>query len=265
MFGIKQVAMALMAGGALLTATGCGKQSRAERALNEKDRMIRQLEEDKAITAQREAEARALAAQATAQNELLGKQVHAVTVQNAQQTAALRQQLSSMQTDMAALQKKLEAAGGPGSVSVVDGGSKEPGAITIRVANTVLFDAGRATLKPGAERTLAEVAATLNGQYANHYVRVEGHTDSTPIVRETTKKMFNDNMELSQSRSKAVYDWLIGGGKVGSSRLYTAGYGYSQPVVWPEKSAEDKAKNRRVDIVILPNNVKVNKEHLASR
>ena len=45
--------------------------------------------------------------------------------------------------------------------------------------------------------------------------------------------------------------------------MYTAGYGDSQKVVNPEKTAADRAANRRVDIVILPN-VKVDKQRLAS-
>ncbi|MCZ7646310.1 MAG: OmpA family protein [Planctomycetota bacterium] len=180
MFGFRKVAVAMLAGGALMLGSGCGHQSRAERALNEKDSTIRRLEEQNAMTQLEKENAQRLALQAQEQNKLITEQVHTMTAQNVQQTNALRQQLTSMQSEMSALQAKLQANTGSSDVTVTSGNSKEPGAITIRVANTVLFDSGRATLKPGAERTLAEVAKTLTGQYANHYVRVEGHTDSTP-------------------------------------------------------------------------------------
>jgi outer membrane protein OmpA-like peptidoglycan-associated protein len=69
-------------------------------------------------------------------------------------------------------------------------------------------------------------------------------------------------MALSVARAQAVYAFMVKQG-IPSGRLYTAGYGEHQPLVTPEKTAADRAQNRRVEIVIMPSDVKVQKEPLA--
>ena len=86
-------------------------------------------------------------------------------------------------------------------------------------------------------------------------------TDSTPVVR--NKDKFKDNMELSIARSRAVYDFMMREGGISANKMYTAGYGEYSPIIHPEKTASDRAKNRRVEISILPTNVKIEKEKMA--
>jgi len=125
----------------------------------------------------------------------------------------------------------------------------------------VLFDSGRAELKPSCSETLLRIARTVKAQYPGHAIRIEGHTDSTPVVH--NKDKYPDNMSLSQARAKAVFDHLVATCSMPATRMYCAGYGFSQPMVWPEKTPADRAKNRRVDIVILPQ-VKVERQALAA-
>jgi len=58
--------------------------------------------------------------------------------------------------------------------------------------------------------------------------------------------------ELSQNRAKAVYDYLAGKG-IDAARLTWQGFGHSRPVIADEKTPDDAAKNKRVEIRIIEN------------
>ena len=93
------------------------------------------------------------------------------------------------------------------------------------------------------DRIAAAVRPTPNG------IRIEGHTDDVPI---RTPK-FASNWELSTSRASAVVAYLVASGGLAPARMSAAGYGEYHPRV-PNDSAENRAKNRRIDIVILEGN-----------
>jgi chemotaxis protein MotB len=76
-------------------------------------------------------------------------------------------------------------------------------------------------------------------------IRVEGHTDSTPIAT----ARYPSNWELSSARASAVLTRLMSRG-VPSSRLALAGYAGERPVA-DNATAEGRALNRRVDLVVL--------------
>jgi flagellar motor protein MotB len=256
MSGWKRVAVSLLAGAGMLLSVGCGGPSRTERAMAEKDATIRKYETDLVTAQDREKTLQEQNALATKMNQLQAEQLASTATRNAKLAATTDAKVDALSAQIADLEKKLGAK--KGEVEVVS--SDKAGAITIRVANSVLFDAGKADLKSSARPTLEKVAQTLKTQYSDHFIRVEGHTDSTPVV--VNKGKYADNMALSQARAKAVFDSLVRDCKMPANRMYTAGYADSQRVVVNERSAEDRAKNRRVDIVILPN-VKVEKQSLA--
>lgn len=258
MCGRTKFTVSLAAGAVLLLAGGCGGPSRAERAMAEKDAMIRKYEQEKVTAEQREKALQEQNALALKQNQLQAEQLGEMGRRTAQVVASTDAKMDALRSQIAELEGKIGAQKG-GQVEVVR--SDQIGTITIRVANTVLFDVGKADLKTTAHETLDKVAASLKTQYAEHFIRVEGHTDSTPVV--VNKARYTDNMALSQARAKAVFDYLVQHAKLPANRMYTAGYGCSQPVVWPEKTVADRGKNRRVDIVILPN-IKVEKENLVT-
>ena len=121
------------------------------------------------------------------------------------------------------------------------------GEITVAVPGDILFSAGKADLKQASKRTLREVAGVLNGQYRGKVVRVEGHTDSDPIVK--SKKYWRDNYHLSEARAMSVRDYLTTQG-VARSRLTILGHGPDQPVA-SNKTSTGKAENRRVEIIVV--------------
>jgi outer membrane protein OmpA-like peptidoglycan-associated protein len=103
----------------------------------------------------------------------------------------------------------------------------------------VLFETGRADLKPGAANRLDEVVAYL-AEHPDKHVMVEGHTDSvgTPSF----------NQQLSEARAVSVKSFLARRG-VSPFQIHTRGYGESFPVA---SNANDggRQQNRRVELVI---------------
>jgi outer membrane protein OmpA-like peptidoglycan-associated protein len=107
----------------------------------------------------------------------------------------------------------------------------------------VLFDTGRAELKPGASRNLDQLAQFL-AEHPERRVQVDGFTDSVGTDEY--------NRELSQLRADAVRAALIGRG-VDPSRIGTQGYGKGYPVA-SNSDAGGRQLNRRVEVVIGPDN-----------
>jgi chemotaxis protein MotB len=119
---------------------------------------------------------------------------------------------------------------------------KRTGNVTVTLPGDVLFDSGKADLKPSAQDTLDRVAKALRADYSGKKLRVEGHTDSDPITR--TKDDWEDNLDLSMARAAAVTRYLEHQG-ISARLVTTSGYGSSHP-----RSAT-KSKNRRVEIVVV--------------
>ena len=114
--------------------------------------------------------------------------------------------------------------------------------LEIEMKSSLLFDSGDATLSPHALQLLGKVAAILREQ--KNAVRVEGFTDNVPI--HTLR--YPSNWELSSARAAAVVQLFTTDG-IDASRLVAAGYGENQPV-GPNDTPEDRAKNRRVVLMI---------------
>jgi OOP family OmpA-OmpF porin len=114
------------------------------------------------------------------------------------------------------------------------------GETTVNFLGDALFDSGRATVKPEAKANLDKMVAALKKQYAGKAVKVQGHSDSDPIKHSAWKS----NQALSEARAKAVRDYLVSKG-VPAGQVTSEGLGDTKP-----KSPTDKAKNRRVEIVV---------------
>ena len=111
--------------------------------------------------------------------------------------------------------------------------------VLVNLKNDVLFDTGKAQIKPEAAGQLNQVGAIL-AKYPDDRIRVEGFTDSSGA--ETT------NQVLSQQRAQSVRDILSPSG-VKPEQMVVEGYGEQNPVS-SNKSAAGRAKNRRVELHI---------------
>ncbi len=130
------------------------------------------------------------------------------------------------------------------------------GEIVLTISDNVLFKSGEATLQPEALpflRGLADVLVELD-----RHVRIEGHTDNVPI----RTAQFPSNWELSAARSVMIVRVLSELYGVPAAHLAAIGYGETRPLT-ENLNAEQRAKNRRVEVVILehaPSPAKVHTE-----
>lgn len=122
--------------------------------------------------------------------------------------------------------------------------------LTIHVKDYALFESGKANLKPEAKAVLEAVVDEI-GPVGNHVV-IEGHTDNVPI---NTAK-FPSNWELSTARATNVVRFLVEKKDYMPERISARGFGEFRPVS-SNASAEGRAMNRRVDIVILSDQLTV--------
>ena len=123
-------------------------------------------------------------------------------------------------------------------------GYDERGLVT-RMLDQVLFDSGKAELRRSAYPVLDKVAKVLQ-EVSDQPIGVEGHTDNQPIKRSG----WESNKALSIARANAVMDYLVQRG-IDRSRLTAIGYGEEHPIASNETAA-GRQKNRRVEIIILP-------------
>ena len=119
--------------------------------------------------------------------------------------------------------------------------------LILRSENAIFFDEGSADIKPEGLEILKEMAPLL--KKFDRPLIVEGHTDSTPI---NTAK-FPSNWELSTARATNIVKYLINNCGYSPNRLSAVGYGEFAPVA-DNDNVKNKAKNRRVDIIILDKN-----------
>jgi chemotaxis protein MotB len=120
------------------------------------------------------------------------------------------------------------------------------GQIVLALGTDILFDTGKTEIKPEGVAALGDVADVLKGVTGRRF-QVAGHTDTLPIKT----KEFPSNWELSTARAVAVVKLLIEKG-VKPDVLSAAGLAEFDPVQ-PNTSDKGRAKNRRIEIVIVPN------------
>jgi outer membrane protein OmpA-like peptidoglycan-associated protein len=176
-----------------------------------------QLAQQNAVTAQAQAQtARAEAQSAQAQAQFA--QTQAQTAQAA--AAAEAERANRLQRELAELQAKPTDHG------------------LVVMLQDVLFDVGRASLLPGAQTKLDQLAAALKN-HPERRVLVEGYTDSTGSVAA--------NMVLSRARAESVRNALLARG-IGGDRIEARGNGEARPVATNATQA-GRTQNRRVEVV----------------
>lgn len=124
--------------------------------------------------------------------------------------------------------------------------SMEERGLVISFNNSIFFDSAKANIKEDMKSKLISLSTILNK--IDNYVRVEGHTDNIPIKNQ----YYNSNWQLSSIRASNVVEFLIAQGNISPDRLSAVGYGEYRPID-DNSSEEGRAKNRRVDILILNN------------
>jgi outer membrane protein OmpA-like peptidoglycan-associated protein len=190
-------------------------EEKTKAAEEQRQKVVLQAREQEAAAARAQAEAATQQAQAARQDAESQRQRAQMTAESAQREAA----------ELAAQLRDLQA--------------KQTDRGLVLTLGDVLFDTGKATLKPGADSTMDRLSSFLE-KSPDRSVTIEGHTDSTGSD--------DFNQTLSENRANAVKASLVGKG-VPAQRIVAVGKGEGVPVASNDNPG-GRQQNRRVEIII---------------
>lgn len=182
------------------------------------------------------------AAEREAQN-LTGEQLRKAQSELASTKGSLEKTQDQLAREKAAREEaEKKAAQAMADLQKIAAVKQESRGMVITLSGSVLFASNESTLLPAAIVKLNEVADALIKGNPDANITVEGHTDS--------QGQRQYNMELGQKRANAVRDQLVARG-VAADRIKAVGVGPDRPVA-DNKTAEGRANNRRVEIIVEP-------------
>lgn len=118
--------------------------------------------------------------------------------------------------------------------------------IIINLDDKICFDTGSSRLKPEILRALDKIIDILSA-YPENKINIEGNTDNVPIHN----AQFRDNWQLSTERALSVLEYVLSRTKLNPERISVIGNGEFNPVL-PNDTDDNRALNRRVDIIVIP-------------
>ncbi len=213
-------------------------QSEAERASNDAGRA--RTEAARAKASERDQAARAASEAAMARERVEQAQSEAAKAKANEGAARDDADNARLQTEEAkrerdAAQQRLYI-----SLSEILETRREARGLIVNLSD-VLFDTGKATLKPGAREKLSKLAGILIAYPGAYQIEIEGHTDSVGSEE--------SNLTLSRGRAESVRDYMVQNGIKPERVIAARGFGESKPVADNETPA-GRQVNRRVEIII---------------
>ncbi|MGE3310799.1 MAG: OmpA family protein [Limisphaerales bacterium] len=170
----------------------------------------------------------------------LAEASHALQLER-QRAEALARDFATITNTQKRLESEMRAALESRDVAI----SELRGNLTVNILDRILFDSGEATLKPSGMQVLDEVAKVL-ARFESRQIQVFGHTDNVPI-----RLKYPSNWELSTARAVSAVRYLTEKAGVDPRSLSAVGCGEFQPIA-DNATAEGRAKNRRIALVVLP-------------
>ena len=164
--------------------------------------------------------------------------------ENASLVKAREEQVQKVSSTYENMIEKLKSEISKGQITI----SELKGKLTINMVDSILFDSGRAEVKKGGLEILGKVVSILK-DVKDKSIRIEGHTDDVQISRALAQR-YPTNWELSAARAINVARFLQDQG-IDPANLSAAAYGEWKPVATND-TAEGKAKNRRIEIILVP-------------
>lgn len=223
------------------------KLRQSERDRNKKDKHIRRLESELSSTQverdKRDADSKDKQ-QTIAEKELRIEKLMA-------DVKATREQLLELQRQQARSEERLQAfrALNARFRKLVSSGALQVsfrnGQMVLQLPSEVLFASAKADLSKVGKEALARVLEVLK-TYRDRRFLVAGHTDD----RRIRSKRFKNNWDLSTARAVSVVNFMITAGFDGKN-LGAAGYSSFDPVA-PNDTPDNRAKNRRIEIILIP-------------
>lgn len=185
------------------------------------------------------------------ENEGLKARVDELTKQVAEQKERVadlemikEQKVQEVSSEYNSMIDKMKAEIAQGQVTITE----LKGKLTVNMVEAVLFDSGKAEVKKEGLVVLQKVVDVLKDA-KDKVIRVEGHTDNVPIAGALVR-VYPTNWELSAARAVNVTRFLQAQG-IDPAQLSAVGYGEFKPVA-DNETKEGKAKNRRIEIVLVP-------------
>ncbi|HRS61933.1 MAG TPA: OmpA family protein [Spirochaetota bacterium] len=157
-------------------------------------------------------------------------------------TEKQKAELARMESQANELEKQLEEEIKKGDIRL----KKSRNRLIINIDDRISFDSGKAVLKKEVLPSLKKIREILS-QYPEYNIIIEGHTDDVPI----STKQFRNNWQLSTERALAVLEYILEDKSLKPERFSATGCGEFRPIV-PNDSKENRALNRRVDIIVVP-------------
>jgi chemotaxis protein MotB len=233
--------------------SGCVTQGTYDAMLADRNQVIS--DRDKRV---QDLEAALRAEEAT--SKMLSEQVHQLTAKQAELEAAY----GKTQSDKNALEGMLEElkrrkAESEARVAefkalldkfktLIDAGklkvTMREGRMVVELATDILFASGSASLSRDGKAAIAEVTGLLTSIEGRKF-QVEGHTDNIPM-----KGAYKSNWELASARALTVLHAMVDAG-MPPDRISAASFGDSRPTK-PNDTPENRAANRRIEIVVVP-------------
>lgn len=174
------------------------------------------------------------------------KLVHAVD----EEKRIREEQLAKVKSTYGELIDKMKTEIERGEITISD----LQGKLTVNMVERILFDSGSADVKSGGKEVLRKVGGILAG-IKDKEVRVEGHSDNVPISSKLQER-YPSNWDLSAARAINVLQFLKSSVDIPGERLVACGFGEFRPIA-DNSTAEGRAQNRRIQIVLTPLDAKL--------
>lgn len=164
--------------------------------------------------------------------------------ENASLAKAREEQVQKASSTYESLLEQMKSEISQGQVTI----SELKGKLTINMADSVLFDPGKAEVRKGGREILGKVVSILK-DVDDKSIRIEGHTDNIPIGGALARR-YPTNRELSAARAISVTRYLQEQG-IDPGNLSAVAYGEWKPVA-ENDTPGGRAQNRRIGIVLVP-------------
>lgn len=224
------------------------EQSRLSAALDQERQRLKTEAEEKARLAKEHEQLQQEQSQLSANLDEERKRVKAEAEDKArleQERAAKEDEIRRLTKTQEELSRSLKDEIAKGNITIQQVRDR----LTINMVDRVLFDSGRADIKPAGVKVLKQVSDVLS-KIGDKQIRIEGHTDNVPISTKLQDK-FKTNWELSTARATIVVRYLIDQGGVQREVLSAVGYADTHPIA-SNDSEQGRSSNRRIEIVLYP-------------
>ena len=219
------------------------KASYAALEKDSNDALEANIDKNRQLLAELEAKQKALAAEQDRLNKLK-KDLEASSTRLAELEKMMADKEAAMKKLKETLSKSLKAFEGKGLTV-----TERDGKVYVSMENKLLFESGSWTVGSEGKKAVDLVGKVL-GDNPDISVLIEGHTDNDKITG-TIGGGVENNWDLSTKRATAIVNILSANAKVKKENLTAAGRGEYAPLMSNE-TAEGKAKNRRIEIILTP-------------